>query len=331
MKRTLLLNTFCLVIISMLSLKGFANGEPLAEKSKTFSKSYPVNSNDLVSLDNQFGEMKILIWDRNEVKVDINMVAKANTDEQAQKILDNISILESKTSTGVSVATKMKNQKNNWNNNSDKKEYKETGMKIDYVVYMPAGNPLNATNQFGPMIIPDLKGDVTLVSKFGSLTAGKLSQVKKIDVEFGEAKIESVNGGKLTVKFGKGDIRQISGNVEARFEFCDKLRVGLDNNTRDLNIRSSYSHLYLNTPANLSSSIDIKTSFGEFSNKTDFNIKKQGSDDEDNRYGPKFDKQYNGVAGSGSNKLKVNSDFGEVVMGHNLDVDFSSKKKTKVI
>jgi hypothetical protein len=56
-----------------------------------------------------------------------------------------------------------------------------------------------------------------------------------------------------------------------------------------------------------------------------FDIKKQGSDDE--KYGPKFDKQYIGNAGSGTNRMKIVADFGDVILGHNLDVDFTSKKK----
>ncbi len=179
------------------------------------------------------------------------------------------------------------------------------------------------------MSIPDYRGQVTLVSKFGSLTAGKLSNVKEVNVEFGEARIESVNGGKLTVKFSKGDIKNVNGNVVARFEFCDKLKIGLDNNTKDLDIKSSYSTLYLDAASNLSSSISIKTSFGEFSNKTSFNIKKEG-DDEDEKYGPKFDKEFSGTAGGGANKLRVKSDFGEVILGHNLQVDMTSKGKNKV-
>ncbi len=325
-----ILTALCTILFTVFTLQGFAIEEPGAIKTKTYSKSYPLSSNELVTLDNQFGEMKINTWDKNEIKVDVNIEARANTDELAQKIMDNIYIQDSKTGSGVSFLTKMKNQKNNWNHDG-KKDYKEMGMKIDYVVYMPSGNPLNATNQFGPMIIPDFRGPVNLTSKFGSLTAGKLSNVKQVNMEFGEARIESVTGGKIILKFGKGDIRQVNGNVETRIEFCDKVRLNVDNNSKDLNVRSSYSNLYLNTAANLSSSIDIKTSFGEFTNKTGFNIKKQG-DDEEKNYGPKFDKQFNGTAGSGSNRIKVNSDFGEVIMGHNMDVDFSSsKKKSKVI
>ena len=324
LKISTLLTLFCFSVTMHAVADTF---DMLVTKTKTYSKSYPLSNGDRVSLNNQFGEMKINTWDKNEIKVDVNIEAKGNTDEIAQRILDNIYIEDNKSGSGVSFVTKMKNNNMNWNNDK-KKEYKETGMKIDYTVYMPTGNYLSATNQFGALIIQDFRGPVDLTSKFGSLTAGKLSEVKEIDVEFGEARIESVSGGKLTIKFSSGDVQSVIGNVDARFEFCDKLKVGIDNNTKELHIRTSYSTLYLNAATNLSSNIEIKTSFGDFSNKTSFNIKKEGDDDE--KYGPKFDKQYSGTAGAGANRLQVKSDFGEVILGHNLEVDFSSKKKVKV-
>jgi len=319
-------------LVSLFTLAFFTvfagNGDPLVEKTKTYTKSYPLSGSDKVSLENQFGEMKINTWDKNEIRVDVKIVTKGSTDEIAQKIMDNIEIEDSKTGSGVSFETKMRNKNMNWNNDNEK-QYKEMGMKIDYTVNLPAGNTLSATNQFGPMSLPDFRGEVNLVSKFGSLTAGKLSNVKEVDVEFGEAKIESVNGGRLTVKFSSGEIKNVNGNVIARFEFCDKLKIGVDNNTKDLDIKSSYSTLYLDAASNLSAAISIKTSFGDFNNKTAFNIKKEG-DDDDEKYGPKFDKQFSGNAGGGANKLRVKSDFGEVILGHNLQVDMTSKNKNKV-
>ena len=303
------------------------NGDPLVEKTKTYTKTYPVSSSDKISLENQFGEMKITTWDKNEIRVDVRIEAKGGTEEIAQKILDNIYIEDSKSGSEISFETKMRNK--NWNNDNEKK-YKEMGMKIDYTVSMPANNQLNATNQFGPMSITDYKGLVVLVSKFGSLTAGKLSNVKEVNVEFGEANVESVNGGRLTIKFSKAVINNVIGNVVARIEFCDKLKIGVDNNSKDLDIKTSYSTLYLDASSNFSSRISIKTSFGDFNNKTSFNIKKEGDDDDDDRHGPKFDKQFSGNAGSGTNKLNVKSDFGEVILGHNLQVDISKKEKNKV-
>jgi hypothetical protein len=304
------------------------------EKKKTYSKTYPLSANDRVSLNNQFGEMKITTWEKNEIKVDVTITVKASTDQVAQKILDKISIEDGKSSGGVYFKTHFKNQKENWERD-DKKEYKEQGMQIDYAVYMPSGNPLEATNQFGSMIVPDYRGPVELESKFGSLTAGKLNNVKDVTVEFGKANIESINNGKLTIKFSSAEVKRLNGDVDTRVEFCDKIKLVIDNNMKELDVRSSYSTLFLDVSNNFSANFDIKTSFGELDNKSNFSIKEEKEDDDDDHHrGPRFDKQYNGTAGNGASKVKVKSEFGEVVIGHNLYVDFSekkSKKKGKVI
>lgn len=318
----ILMTALAVIMASQTVLAGVE--EPNVEKSKQISKSYPLGGGDNVSLNNQFGELKIQTWNKNEIKVDISIVAKAESDEAAQAILDNIYVEDGKSGNTVSFRTRMRNDKGNWNK-GNKKGYKETSMSINYVVYMPATTALNANNQFGPMIVPDMKGPVTLIEKFGTLTAGSLSQIREVNVEFGEAWIDAVNGGKITIKFSKGSVKNLSGAVEARFEFCDKIRLNVTNDVKDINIRSSYSNLYVNTPNNLSSAITVKTSFGDFTNKTGFEIKEQGKDEE--KYGPKFDKLYIGNAGSGGNKMNIKADFGDVIIGHNLDVDFASKKK----
>jgi hypothetical protein len=301
-------------------------GDPLAEKRKTYSKSYSINGNDKISLSNQFGEMKILTWDKNEIKVDVTIVCKASTDDAAQKIMDKISIEDGKTGNGVYFKTNMNKASNNSGSNK-KGEYKEQSMKIDYLVYMPATNALEANNQFGPMSLPDYKGSVELESKFGSLTTGKLMNVKSIDVEFGSANIDHLNGGKLTIKFSKGTVGSMSGNVVLRFEFSNKIKLGLSNEVKDLDLKNSYTTVYLDASTNLSASFDIHTSFGEFKNKTSFDIREEKSDSD--RNGPKFDKDYSGKAGSGTNRVNIRSEFGEVILGHNLQVDFSEKKDKK--
>jgi hypothetical protein len=317
------------LIAGFILLAGIQNaqaGDPLAEKKKTYSKSYPLSGSDRVSLSNQFGEMKIIPWDKNEVRVDITIVTRASTDEMAQKIMDRIRIEDGKSGNNVSFTTKMSEMKGNWNDGK-KGEYKEQGMQIDYAVYMPTGVTLMAKNQFGPMVVPDYRGSVELESKFGKLTAGRLDNLRALDVEFGSAVVESASGGKITIKFSKADLRNLQGNVVVRAEFCDKLRLGLGNSVKDLDLKTSYSQVYLDVPTNLSASFNIFTSFGEFNNKTNFAIRPEKDDDE--RYGPKFDKTYSGNAGAGATKYRIRSEFGEITLGHNLQVDMSESKDKK--
>jgi len=284
----------------------FANGEPDVEKRKTYSKSYELGSSDKISINNQFGEVNIVTWDKKEIKVDITIIAKANSDEHAQYILDHINIQDGKNSSGVFFKTDMKN--NNWDNKKGEKN-KSQGMEINYEVHMPAGNPLNLENQFGKTIVPDLTGQVDITQKFGDLTAGNLSNVKELNVEFGSAEVESINNGKITIKFSKGEIKKMSGTIKGNFEFCDKVKLSLDNSVTELTINNSYSTVEMKVSQNFGGDFDIHTNFGDFHNKTELAIKEQKDDDE---HGPKFDKDFSGKTGNGACKVKIKSSFGTV-------------------
>lgn len=328
MKR--ILNT-ALLFIAILSITTVAaqdkeRHESKFKKTKSYSKSYSLGSSDKIDLTNQFGEMKLVTWDKNEIKVDVSITGKSDNEERAQQIVDRISINDGKNGNTVFFKTKFADD-NRSSKKGDKEEHYNEGMEINYVVYLPTGNALTADNQFGKMIVPDYRGEADITSKFGSLTAGKISNAKEVNVEFGKADIEEVSGGRLTIKFSEGTVKKLSGNVRSSLEFS-RVKLNIDNDAKGLDIDNSYSTVYLDLDKSLSASYNITTSHGSFSNKSSFTIKLQG-DDDDKRYGPRFTNEYSGTSGSGSIKIKVSSSFGEIIAGHDMQVDLSEKKKSK--
>ena len=295
-------------------------------KKKTYSKSYNVSTSDKVSFDNRFGELKISTWDKNEVKVDVTMTAKANTDERAQEILNGIRIEDGKNSSGVFFKTHIENQDKKYSK-EDKEKYRNEGFSIDYTVYMPSRNPLSAKNEFGKTIIPDYSGEIEIESKFGSLTTGDLTNVKKVRVEFGEATIKSINNGKLNIHFsGKSIVSKLNGSVDVTLEHSGGVKLVLENSVKEITIKNNFSHLYLDVNKNFSANFDINTNFGEFSNKTDFAISRQGKDDS---HGPRFRHQYAGKSGTGTTAVRIRSEFGQVTVGHNLEMKVVEKNKER--
>jgi len=310
------------IALLLLTTQVLAEG-PLVEKKKTYNKSYSVSNSDKISLTNQFGEMKINTWDKNEVSVTVTITAEAKTDERAQAILDNISIEDGKSGDGVFFKTKLDKNKDNQQWSKGEKQ----GFNIDYVVYVPARNPLQAKNEFGPMTIGDYTGEVTLESKFGSLTTGKLNNVKSVVIEFGKGTIGSINNGSLVIKFSKAAIDNLDGSVNAVFEYCDIAKLRVDNSTKALTVKNSFSNLYLDLNTNISANFDISTNFGDLHNKTNFDIKEEG--DNDDRHGPRFKKRYQGKAGSGNTEMKIKSEYGQITLGHNLNIDMNKEKDKK--
>ena len=100
MTLTLKKYSFPLFIACLLTSAQVVAGDPKVEKKKTYTKSYNVSNSDKISLTNQFGELKISTWDKNEVKATVTITAEASTDEKAQAILDNIIIEDGKTNDG---------------------------------------------------------------------------------------------------------------------------------------------------------------------------------------------------------------------------------------
>ena len=103
------------VLFAVLQTVIAQDNDPKFEKKKTYSKSYPVSASDKINLTNSFGEMKLITWDKNEVKVDATISTGSDDEARAQESLDRISIEDGKNGNSVFFKTKMANQDKNWN------------------------------------------------------------------------------------------------------------------------------------------------------------------------------------------------------------------------
>jgi len=289
-------------------------------KNKAVNKSYNVSSSDKLTISNSFGGVEIHTWNKNEIKVDITIEASSNVESVAQKIIDGITIEDSKNGGDISFKTSIKGTNNG-------KSGEKSTMKVNYDISMPASNPLHISNEFGSIVVPDYRGEVDLSNKFGSLTTGTLSNAKSVNVEFGSAKIESTNGN-VSIKYSTATIGKLVGNVKLNLEFSSATKINIDNSLTGLDAKVSYSTVNFKPNGDLSASYDISTSFGSFKNRT--NIKFDGDDDNDKEdRGPKFDHSFNGKSGSGSVPVKIKSSFGKVILGEPNADDIKDKEKNK--
>ena len=287
-------------------------------KKKSVNKSYNVSSSDKLNIKNSFGTVEVHVWDKNEIKVDVNIEVSGNTDAVAQKVLDRISVSDEQKGKEISFETNLKDVNNSHG--------EKTTMSINYTISMPASNPLQIKNEFGTTTLPDYKGEVDLTSKFGKLNTGDLSNVKNISIEFGKAKLGNIPGGALSIKYSSASIARLSGNIKMNLEFSSKVVLNLDNNLSSLDLKASYSTVNLKPIGDLPASYTVSTSFGSFKNKTAI---KFSSDEDDDDHGPKFDHQYTGKSGSGNVNVKVKSDFSTVILGEASAEEMDDKHKDK--
>jgi len=288
-----------------------ANNDGEVNRKKLINKHYDVTADDKLEIENQFGNVVVSTWDKNEITVDIEIGVKASSEERAQEIMNEIDVKDYNSSHIISFKTKVgeiHNGKNNRGNDNDRSFY------IDYVIHMPGANRLQLENSFGRTEVPNFKGLVTLTSKFGSLNTGRLDNVDAIDVEFGKATIGEINNGKVAFKYNsESRIGRVNGDVRITSEFSDNVRFNIGN-IHELTVLESYSGVRLVVEKALSAEIDVHTSFGSFHNDSEFTIKEHKEDEGD--YGPHFDKDFSGKAGDGRARIKIKSSFGSVRLSH---------------
>lgn len=283
-------------------------------KTKAVNKSYSVSSSDKLNIQNSFGQVEVHVWEKNEIKVDVNIEVSATKEALAQKIIDRIVINEAQKGKEISFETELKDMEGSKNDKSN--------MKINYSISMPASNPLRIKNDFGSIILPDYKGEVDLESKFGKLIAGNLSNVKELSVEFGKTTLGNISGGDINIKYSKASIARLSGKIKFNLEFSSKVVLSLDNSLTNLDLNASYSTVNLKPIGDLPASYEVSTSFGSFKNKTGIKF----SSDEDDDQGPKFDHEYSGKSGAGNIPVKVKSNFSTIVLGDATEDDMRKEK-----
>jgi hypothetical protein len=269
---------------------------------KEYTKTYPVGA-ETIALMNRYGKMVIETWDKNEVKVEAHISVGAQANEYATKILERVNITDEKKGNSIEFKTDLTN--NNWpDDNSGGHE-----MRIDWLVHVPAKAKLYAENNFGPLTIGDYAGEAELLCKYGTLTAGKLTNSKSVTVEFGKAMIESVSNAKLLFRYSRVDINKLAGTIKAEFQFCNSVDLPLDNSLKEMELKNNYTSLYLVVPKDFSADYDIVTNNARVTSKygTVISEEKAGS----NAFSANH--HYTGTLGkAGMTQLNIKSNFGNV-------------------
>jgi hypothetical protein len=306
----------------------------LFEKIKNYSKSYAADGNDKLQISNSYGKVTVNTWTKNEVKVEIQIKTYANKEDEAQKMLDNISIIDSKESSLISFKTNIERTNDgnsNWGSWFSSGRSNVRKSEINYVVYMPSKNQLQITNRYGATVLPDLYGKVQIENTYGSLTAKTLSNpANEIKVRYGSANIENLNSRDVSVAYGSltlGEADNLNAEISyssANFgklkssatinaRYCGSMQIGdLDKNLKSLSVNSSYSSLKVGLPENLNADFDVTVHYGSFNYGSRAVTLANQQEDDGRRYNST--KTFKGSMGKGNadKTIMIKANYGSV-------------------
>ena len=296
--------------------------------AKTYSKTYPADANDVLSIENKYGNVTVNTWNRNEFKVDVQIKVSAGSDDQAKDVLDNVKISDAKNGSTVAFRTIIEEVHNSWfsalTGNGAKR------IEIDYTIYMPAKNEFVVDDRYGSIILPDLSGKVTINNAYGSLVAKSLSNESVIRVRYGSANIESLGNCTMQLSYGDltvGSVNTLTADIGYSPAKIGKLHTAgtislryggglkiddLDRNVKSLVINASYTNIDLGINSDENADFAIYTHYGDFDYADHtITLTDKAPDDAREYHASKNYKGYIGKAGSGKS-ITISSNYGNV-------------------
>jgi hypothetical protein len=168
--------------------------------SKSIEKNFPISAKGEVVIINQYGNLDINTWNKNEVQFKVEIVVNATSESVAEDVFEAISVEFEGNKSLVRAETVIEEKNDywwNWGKNI------KSDFEINYEVYMPNTCSVDFDNKYGNINMMDLANDAVITVKYGDLTMGDLDGDLQLDLGYGNAFIGAVEDVQAEIKYSK--------------------------------------------------------------------------------------------------------------------------------
>jgi len=221
----LFLAAFAFSVFPQISAQTFSD-------NKTVTKSYKVSPETTVEINNKYGKVHIIPWDKDSVRITASMNVSSSNLSRLQKVKSRINFNFTSTKFYISAVTDFGTNGNQilteLKSLSDAIISGQNQIVINYLVYCPTEINLNLVNKFGDIYIDEMIGKLKVSLSNGDLKINSVEGEAQIELAFGSGIINDIREGQLTVAYSDMKIK-------------DALRLDIDSKSSTLNIdRADY-------------------------------------------------------------------------------------------
>lgn len=222
-----------LILLLLIPFLGFSNDDTYATKQKNIKKTYIVNSNAGIDIDNKYGNITVSTWDEDKIDLDITIKVSGGDENWVNQKLNSIDVDVTALKSLVSAVT-------NIGNSSLKSRGSSNSFEINYVIKIPKNGTVKLNNKYGNITTLTLESTTDISCKYGKIMLGKLNgDNNRIEIGY------SLNSSIDYIK---------SGNIEARYS---GIKI---NESGNLNVDANYTDVALQEGQN----IKCKGNYGSF-------------------------------------------------------------------
>lgn len=140
-------------------------------KEKVINKTFSVNTNATLKIDNSYGNIDIVTWNENKIAFEITITTAGNNEEKVTNKLKEIEVDFEASSNMVYAKTNFKKSSKSW---WPWANYNNVNMKINYIVKIPITNSIVLNNDYGNINVAKLEGSAKIHCDYGKITTKEL-------------------------------------------------------------------------------------------------------------------------------------------------------------
>lgn len=245
-------------------------------KENKVVRSFALTDETETVITNKYGDITIESWDKDSIRIEIHYKVISTKESKLDKTFDAINFDFKANQYYIVASTVFEGKGSFWTDVSDIASNlfaSGTNTSIDYTVYIPENKHISLNLKYGSVYMANHSGYFKLTLSNGDLKAHNLTGNTELDIEFGDATINQINEGSLSVRYGNCNLEQaeklILTGQSAEFYLGIINELTLDSKRDKISIEevgslSGKTYFSRVVVEEILESIDLSTKYGSF-------------------------------------------------------------------
>lgn len=204
-----------LILLILIPFLGFANDDTFISKEKNIKKTFIVNSNAGIDIENKYGNITVSTWDENKIDLDITIKVSGGNENWVNERLNSIDV-------DINALKSMVTAITNIGNSSLKSRGSSNSFEINYVIKIPKNGTVKLNNKYGNITTLTLESTTDIACKYGKIILGKLNgDSNRIEIGYSQnSSIDYIKNGNIEARYSGIKINE-SGNLNLDANYTD--------------------------------------------------------------------------------------------------------------
>lgn len=212
--------------------------------TEEITKVFEVNENPTLIIDNKHGKIDCKIWEKDSIKIVVEIEAEGNNKEQVENAMNNIvphfSFFENMAEVETEITKERKNIFERFVEVVD--IFEKQDIDVDYTIWTPASTTIDIKNKFGDVFLEDFTKPARINISYGDLRTNAIPVHSKLDLKFGKLIVQHIENAEMNLKHYIVKIKSVN-NLQLKSSGSEiqitKLHVlDLESNKDDIEIDS---------------------------------------------------------------------------------------------